>query len=121
MAGPDSPPRVPLALKLALAPLLLAQAVHTRRRLPRLPEAAGAREGVVGRGAELDLLIVGDSSAAGVGVDTQDDALAGCLSRALARHAGRRAVPPGGGRRVCARAATQQTDQQIEPILGTCT
>ncbi|MCK6435044.1 MAG: SGNH/GDSL hydrolase family protein [Aquabacterium sp.] len=90
MAGPERPLRMSLALKLALAPLLLAQAVHTRRRLPRLPEAAGAREGVVGRGAELDLLIVGDSSAAGVGVDTQDDALAGCLSRALARHAGRR-------------------------------
>lgn len=72
------------ALKLAFSPLLIAQALHTRRRMPRLPEAEGAREGSVGRGRGLSLLIVGDSSAAGVGVARQDDALAGQLSRALA-------------------------------------
>ncbi|WP_088281611.1 SGNH/GDSL hydrolase family protein [Ideonella sp. A 288] len=80
-----------LALKLALGPLLLAQALHARRTIPRLPEATGPREGVVGRGAAgPTLLIVGDSSAAGVGVDTQDEALAGRLSQALARRLGRR-------------------------------
>ncbi|HEY6356566.1 MAG TPA: SGNH/GDSL hydrolase family protein, partial [Burkholderiaceae bacterium] len=69
-----------LALKLALSPLLVAQALHTRSRVPRLPEAAGARAGVAGRGAtRLRLLIAGDSSAAGVGVATQDRALAGQL------------------------------------------
>ncbi len=79
-----------LALKLALAPLLLAQALQTRRRMPRLPEAAGPRRGRVGDGpGRLGLLIVGDSSAAGVGVASQDDALAGCLSRALAQRLGR--------------------------------
>jgi lysophospholipase L1-like esterase len=78
------------ALKLAIAPLLIVQALHTRRRLPRLPEAAGPREGVVGRGASLALLIVGDSSAAGVGVDHQQQALAGQLSQALARRSRRR-------------------------------
>ena len=36
-----------LALKLALSPLLLAQTMHTRWRLPKLPEAAGSRQGVV--------------------------------------------------------------------------
>ena len=78
-----------LALKLALSPLLLAQALQTRRRLPRLPEAAGPRRGRVGDGTgRLGLLIVGDSSAAGVGVASQDDALAGCLSRALAQRLG---------------------------------
>ena len=81
------------ALKLALSPLLLAQAVHTRWRLPRLPEAAGPRQGLVtadgaAPDARLGLLIVGDSSAAGVGVDRQDDALAGRLSQALARRLG---------------------------------
>jgi hypothetical protein len=69
-----------LALKLALSPLLVAQALHTRARVPRLPEAAGAREGVVGRGAKsLRLLIAGDSSAAGVGVTMQERALSGQL------------------------------------------
>ena len=78
-----------LALKLALGPLLLAQAVHTRRRLPKLPEAAGPREGVAGSGAAgPSLLIVGDSSAAGVGVDQQEQALAGQLSSALAERLG---------------------------------
>lgn len=80
-----------LALKLALAPLLVAQAMATRRRAPVLPEAAGPRQGLYGEGggAALRLLIAGDSSAAGVGVDHQDRALAGHLLRALQRRAGR--------------------------------
>ncbi|MBK6865767.1 MAG: SGNH/GDSL hydrolase family protein [Ideonella sp.] len=78
------------ALKLVLAPLLAAQAVATRRRAPVLPEAEGPREGRVGRGAgALRLLIAGDSSAAGVGVAHQRDALAGNLTRALHRLSGR--------------------------------
>jgi lysophospholipase L1-like esterase len=76
-----------LALKLALAPVLVAQAVATRARMPRLPEAAGDREGAVGRGRALRVLIAGDSSAAGVGVDHQREALAGHLARTLAARA----------------------------------
>jgi len=79
-----------LALKLVLAPVLVAQAMRTRQRAPVLPEAAGPRQGRVGRGAdELRLLIAGDSSAAGVGVSHQKQALAGHLSRALHRHTSR--------------------------------
>ena len=79
-----------LALKLALAPVLVAQALRTRQRAPVLPEAAGPRHGQVGQGEpELRLLIAGDSSAAGVGVAHQDQALAGHLSRALHRHTSR--------------------------------
>jgi hypothetical protein len=75
-----------LTLKLALSPLLVAQALRTRARVPRLPEAVGPREGVAGSGGPLlRLLIAGDSSAAGVGVRKQDDALARPLSRELAR------------------------------------
>ncbi len=73
-----------LALKLALSPLLVVQAVATRRRAPVLPEAAGPREGRLGgRGSALRLLIAGDSSAAGVGVAQQDQSVAGYLTRAL--------------------------------------
>ena len=94
-ASPTSPgsdrPRAPrhpaaaLAVKLALAPLLVAQAVATRRRAPVLPEAGGAREGVLGAGLAVPLrvLVVGDSSAAGVGVARQDEAVVGHLVRAL--------------------------------------
>jgi lysophospholipase L1-like esterase len=79
-----------LALKLALAPLLAAQAVVTRRRALVLPEADGPRGGRLGQGEPaLRLLIAGDSSAAGVGVAHQRDALAGHLTRALHRAAAR--------------------------------
>ncbi len=81
---------MPLALKWVLAPLLLAQAVLTRRRLPRLPEAEGPRDGELGEGPLLRLLITGDSSAAGVGVVTQREALAGQLSQRLAAGCGAR-------------------------------
>lgn len=80
-----------VALKLALAPLVLPQAVWTRRRLPKLPEAAGPRRGHAGQGpAGPALLVLGDSSAAGVGVDHQRQALAGPLAAALAQRLGRR-------------------------------
>jgi lysophospholipase L1-like esterase len=78
---------VSLTAKLLLSPVLVAQALVTRARLPQLPEATGAREGEVGRGPVLRLLMLGDSSAAGVGVPDQAQALAGYLPAALARHA----------------------------------
>lgn len=79
-----------LALKLALAPLLVLQALHARRKAPVLPEAAGPRSGAAGQGAPLRLLVVGDSSAAGVGVQRQSQALAGPMARYLAEATGTR-------------------------------
>jgi lysophospholipase L1-like esterase len=78
---------VSLTAKLVLSPVLVAQAVATRARLPRLPEAAGQRAGQTGKGPLLRLLILGDSSAAGVGVRDQARALAGVLPVALSRQA----------------------------------
>ena len=63
----------------ALGPLLLLQGLHVRRVTPRLPEPSGPRSGRTGEGAVLRLLVAGDSAAAGVGVASQDDALAGRL------------------------------------------
>ena len=91
-APPGSPRKVPamsLTLKIALTPLLVWQALRTRRRLPRLPEAAGAREGTVGQGEPLRLVVAGDSSAAGVGVAAQGQALAAPLAERLAEAAAR--------------------------------
>jgi lysophospholipase L1-like esterase len=70
------------AVALPLAPLLVWQGRRVRRDTPKLPEAAGPREGIAGEaraGRPLRLLIVGDSSAAGVGAATQHEALAGQL------------------------------------------
>ncbi|MFL6630673.1 MAG: SGNH/GDSL hydrolase family protein [Vitreoscilla sp.] len=78
-----------LACKLALLPVLLAQGRRVRENALRLPEAAGERHGVAGRGrVALRVLIVGDSSAAGVGVGTQDEAFAGQLAQSLAERTG---------------------------------
>ena len=73
-----------LAAKLALGPMLLPQARWVRRVALRLPEAPGAREGVVGAGDPLlRLLVIGDSSAAGVGLADQAQALALPLAQRL--------------------------------------
>lgn len=72
------------ALKLALAPVLLAQGLRVRHRALVLPEAAGPRTGTLGEGPPLRLLLVGDSSAAGVGARDQAEALAGRLTTRLA-------------------------------------
>jgi lysophospholipase L1-like esterase len=71
--------------KLALGPLLIWQGRHVRATALRLPEAAGERSRPGGR---LRLLIVGDSSAAGVGAVHQDEALAGRLAQALEKRRG---------------------------------
>ncbi len=60
-------------------PVLAYQAVNVRKKALKLPEASGLRSGVSGKGAPIRLLVVGDSSAAGVGVETQSDALFGQL------------------------------------------
>lgn len=105
-------------LKVLLAPLLIWQGRRVRRLALRLPEAAGAREGEAGRGEPcLRLLIVGDSSAAGVGAATQDEALAGRLAQALAvRLQGRvrwRLLARSGD--LCADALRQLHETELEP------
>jgi lysophospholipase L1-like esterase len=75
-----------VAARAVLGPLLYAQAGRLRRTALELPEPSGRREGFAGSGeVALRLLIAGDSSAAGVGAATQDEALAGHLARELAR------------------------------------
>lgn len=72
-------------LKLALAPWLIVQGRRVRRQALVLPEASGPREGVAGGTTpHWRVLVVGDSSAAGVGVSHQADALAWPLAQALA-------------------------------------
>lgn len=65
-------------------PLLIWQAMQVRRTALRLPEADGARTRTIGNGPPISLLIIGDSSAAGVGVDHQNEALAGQIAQHLA-------------------------------------
>lgn len=66
-----------------LAPLLFLDGLYARYATVKLPEAAGPRSGSAGAGPAVRILIVGDSAAAGVGVDRQERALAGQLVQAL--------------------------------------
>ncbi|GLP95121.1 SGNH/GDSL hydrolase family protein [Paraferrimonas sedimenticola] len=69
-----------------LLPVLLLQGVWVRWRTPKLEEAEGERCGVSGEGEPLEVLILGDSAAAGVGVTHQSQALVGQMTAALAPH-----------------------------------
>lgn len=66
-----------LIARALLMPVLLGQALYVRFRVAKLAEPVGVRRGVVGDGPQLRLLILGDSSALGVGVLHQDLALLG--------------------------------------------
>lgn len=83
--APLAPP-VALLHRLAFYPVLVTQGPWIKWNTARLQEPKGPRDGVVGEGPDLRLLIVGDSSAAGVGVPTQSHALSGQLALRLSRH-----------------------------------
>ncbi|SFP70015.1 Lysophospholipase L1 [Amycolatopsis arida] len=74
----------------ALAPALVAQGLRLRRSVPRLPDAAGPHLGVVGsEGPPLRLLVIGESTVAGVGARDHGEALTGQLAAELSRRTGR--------------------------------
>lgn len=86
-----------VAKDVLLAPIYLYQGRKVKRDIIRLPEPEGARCGRVKLGGaigntndnqrKLSLMIVGDSAAAGVGSQTQQEALAGKLIPALQQQA----------------------------------
>ena len=67
-------------------PVLLAQGAYLRRTVRQLPDPAGDRSGYLGEGPDLRLLVIGDSSALGLGVDHQTQALLGQLTARLSRY-----------------------------------
>jgi lysophospholipase L1-like esterase len=80
---------IDLVAKIALGPLLAWQAQRVRRTTPRLPVAGGDCIGEVGHGPLLRLLVIGESTAAGVGAAHHGEALAGELAARLATKLGR--------------------------------
>ena len=74
---------------LLVAPVAVGQGRALQRDTPRLPEAHGPRDGLIGgtgsRTAKpLRVLVVGDSTAMGTGVGKLEDGLPGQLGRLLA-------------------------------------
>jgi lysophospholipase L1-like esterase len=97
-------PNLSRQVALVLSPLLLLQARTVRRIIPMLPDSAQPWTGsldVPDPDGSLDathpdgsldathpvrLLVLGDSTAAGVGASTQDEALPGNIARQLKKH-----------------------------------
>lgn len=74
-----------LAAQIVVGPVVLMQARRVRARALDLPEPPGQRQGQAGRGEPLlRIVVVGDSSAAGVGAPSQSQGVAAHLARALA-------------------------------------
>jgi lysophospholipase L1-like esterase len=106
-------PNIDTTLACALAPLLAAQTAWVKLRALALPEPAGDRTGMVGVGPPLRLLVIGDSSAVGVGVDTQDQALTPQLAARLGQY---NCV----SWRLCGRngATTAHVPELLAPVAG---
>ena len=69
-----------------LLPVLLTQGYWLRKKTPRLPGAAGPLEGSVsGVGEPLKVIVLGESTAAGVGARTHEVGLAGQFADVLSR------------------------------------
>ncbi|WP_323751152.1 SGNH/GDSL hydrolase family protein [Marinobacter sp.] len=73
-----------------LFPILLYQGKRARRVTPRLPEAGGETSGQYGEGApKFRLQVIGESTAAGVGVYAHSDGLASQLALRLHERTGK--------------------------------
>ncbi len=75
---------------LPFAPFLYLQSQFVRRKIGRLPDASGEMKGKFENGAEsVKLLVLGESTAAGVGARTHETALAGQFARLLGEKIGK--------------------------------
>jgi lysophospholipase L1-like esterase len=74
-------------------PVYVWQGVGVRMRIPRmLPPTGVVRHAIDGLEPAVNLLVLGDSSAAGVGAERSDETLAVSLAGLIARNTGRRVV-----------------------------
>ncbi len=69
------------AAAIPLVPVLLMQARKARASIPRLPDAALPWTGSLPGADLIRLLVLGDSTAAGVGVESQNEALPGSFAQ----------------------------------------
>lgn len=78
------------AFLLPVSPLLYLQGQYTRRKIGLLPDAGGERSGSAGAGEPAaKLLVIGESTVAGLGARTHKEAMAGQFALRLAARTGR--------------------------------
>lgn len=73
-----------------LLPLLIIQGRILKRKIPILPEAEKNRIGFIGNGDTLNLVTIGESTVAGVGVDNHEQGLTGNIAKVLHESTGKR-------------------------------
>lgn len=79
------------AMVTPLLPFLYMQGQYTRRKVGVLPNAGGPTSGVVGSGNEIErLLVLGESTVAGLGARTHATALTGRFAEQLSERRGKR-------------------------------
>lgn len=80
------------AVVLPVSPFLYLQGQYTRRKVGVLPDAAGAKTGIAGEGADepSKLLVIGESTVAGLGARTHEFSLAGQFAKGLAKRLDRK-------------------------------
>lgn len=79
------------AVVMPVAPLLYLQGQYTRKKVGLLPDAAGEKTGTAGEGEPAArLLVIGESTVAGLGARTHREALAGQFAERLSPRIGRR-------------------------------
>ncbi|HEY0462448.1 MAG TPA: SGNH/GDSL hydrolase family protein [Pyrinomonadaceae bacterium] len=75
---------------LPFAPFLYLQGKYVRRKVGRLPDASGEKRGIFAGGrAGVKMLVLGESTAAGVGASTHETGLAGQFARFLSAKIGK--------------------------------
>ncbi|KAA3630639.1 MAG: SGNH/GDSL hydrolase family protein [Bacteroidetes bacterium] len=73
-------------LAIPLLPIMIFQGRRVRKNIPDLPEARGwAGIARTGGSAEMNLLVLGESTMAGVGVKTHEEGFSGSLAQALSQ------------------------------------
>ena len=76
---------------LPFAPFLYLQGQYVRRKIGLLPDAQGAKRGISGNGSKTaKMLVIGESTVAGLGARTHETALAGQFATFLSAKIGRR-------------------------------
>lgn len=96
------------------APLLFLQGAIARWKIGLLPDAAGPTSGVTGEGDETTLLVIGESTVAGLGAGTHQQALAGRFAHHLSRHIGKRVSWDAVGR---AGVTARRTINELLPLI----
>lgn len=73
------------------APFLFLQGQYVRRKIGLLPDAQGEKRGTSGSGNEIaKMLVIGESTVAGLGARTHETALAGQFARFLSEKIGKK-------------------------------